>query len=391
MGEAVIISAARTAVGRFGGALRDVSDLDLGIAVVKAAMERAGITGEDVDEAIMGQSNRTGALPANPTRVICAMAGVPIEKPEFTINKHCGTSIRAVSLASQIIKAGDADCIIAGGVETMSRAAYLLPQARWGYRLGHGEIRDQLVLFDPICGLTMGQTAEKMAEEFKISRADQDEYACMSENRAERAQKEGYFKSQIVAIPIRGKTGESLFEQDETPRHGTTMESLSKLKPVFKEGGTVTAGNSSKMNDGAGAIVVMSEEKAKRMGRKPMARIMGYASAGVEPAFMGLGPVPATRAALKKTGLSLDDIDLVELNEAFAVQALKCIRDLGLDIEKTNVNGGAVALGHPIAATGSVIFTKLLYELERQKKRLGLATMCIGGGQGIALIVERVE
>jgi acetyl-CoA C-acetyltransferase len=392
MRDVVIASAARLAVGKFGGALRDVPDWQLGVTVFKTAIERAGIDPALIDESIMTHSYRTGDSPVNISRLIAVHSGVPIEKPQFTMNKHCGSSLRAVNLAAQIIKAEDADILVAGGVESMSRAAYLLPPARWGARLGHGQLMDPLVLFDPISGCTMGQTGENLAELYQISREEQDRFALASEQKAEAAIKAGYFKEQIVPIEApAGKGKTEVFDTDETPRFGTSLEGLAKLKPVFKENGTLTAGNSSKMNDGGAVCVVMAAERAEDLGIKPLARIVSYASAGVEPEIMGIGPVPATQKALAKAGLLLDDIDLIELNEAFASQALACIRDLKIDLGKVNVNGGAIALGHPIAATGATILTKLLYELQRRQARYGLATMCIGGGQGIATIVERVE
>jgi acetyl-CoA C-acetyltransferase len=389
MDNVVIVSAARTAVGRFGGTLKDVPDTDLGALVISEAVKRSGIGFDEVDETIMANGYRTGELPINSARVVAVKGGMPIESTQFTISKACGGSIRTVTLGAQIIKAGDADVVCAGGFESMSRAAYLLRQARWGYRLGHGQLQDQLILYDPLSGDTMGETAENVAERYQVSREDQDEFGMMSQERAAAALAEGRFKDQIVPVTIPQRKGDPVvFDTDEHPRQ-TTLEKLAKLKPAFREGGTVTAGSASGMNDGASALVVMREQTAKDKGVEPLARIVSYASAGVDPAIMGIGPIPATRKALDKAGLTIDDIDLVELNEAFASQALVCIRELGMDMEKVNVNGGAIALGHPVSATGGVLLTKLLYEMKARDVRRGLATMCIGGGQGIAVIVER--
>jgi len=316
-------------------------------------------------------------------------AGIPIEVPEFTVAKACGGSLKTVFLAAQAIKAGDRDLMVAGGVESMSGAAYLLPKARFGYRLGHGQLMDQLVLFDPISGNTMGETAENVAERYQVSREDQDAFALSSQRKAGKALAAKRFAEQIVPVPTPTKKDESrTFDVDEHPRPDTTAEQLAKLRPVFRKDGSVTAGNSSGMNDGASAVVVASRERAAELGLKPLASIVGYASIGVEPAYMGIGPVDATKLVLKNTGLAVNDIDLVELNEAFASQSLACMRLLGLDESRVNVNGGAIALGHPISASGGVILTKLVYELRRTGKELGLATMCLGGGQGVALVVR---
>lgn len=389
MNEPVIVSAVRTAVGRFGGSLRGVTDRALGALVIKAALERAGLEPGLVEEVVFSQQYRTGELPANMARPISVDAGIPLPVPNFTVAKACGGSLKAVFLAAQAIKAGDAQVLVAGGLEHMSNAGYLLTKARWGYRLGHGQLMDQLVLFDPISGNTMGETAENVAEKYQISRADQDAFALESQRKAGQALKSGLFVEQIVPVPVPQSKGKiMLFQQDEHPRPETTLEELAQLKPVFRPGGTVTAGNSSGLNDGASALVVASRDKARDFGLKPLASIVGYASVGVEPSLMGIGPIEATWLVLKKTGLSLAAIDRVELNEAFASQALACIRELGLDMERVNVNGGAIALGHPISGTGGVILTKLIYELRRSGKELGLATMCLGGGQGVAVIVR---
>jgi acetyl-CoA C-acetyltransferase len=389
MKEAVIVSAARTAVGRFGGTLKAVTDRTMAALVIKEAIARAGIQPGHVEEVIVSQQYRTGELPPNMARPVALDAGLPIEVPEFTVSKACGGSLKAVFLAAQAIRAGDSDLLVAGGVEHMTNAAYLVPKARWGQRLGHGLLMDQLILFDPISGNTMGETAENVAEKYQVTREDQDAFALASQQKTARALEHGLFDEQIMPVPIPGKKGEpSLFCVDEHPRPDTTLDGLGKLKPVFREGGSVTAGNSSGMNDGAAALVIASRDRAADLGLKKLVSIMGYASVGVEPHLMGIGPIYATRLVLKKTGLHLNDIDLIELNEAFASQSLVCIRELNLDPDKVNVNGGAIALGHPISATGGIILTKLIYEMRRTAKALGLATMCLGGGQGVALVVE---
>jgi acetyl-CoA C-acetyltransferase len=391
MSKAVILSACRSAVGRFGGTLTKVTDRELGAALIAGALQRAGISGDQVDVSIFSQQYRTGEMPANSGRVVSVDAGIPIEVPNYTIAMACGGSIQTTISAAQAIKAGDARLVVSGGLEHMSNAAYLLAKARWGLRLGHGQLMDQLVLFDPISGNTMGETAENVAEKYQVSREDQDALALVSQQRTEKAMEQGLFEEQIVPITIPQRKGDPIiFNKDEHPRPGTTAEQLAKLRPVFREGGTVTAGNSSGMNDGGGALVIASGEKAAELGIRPMAEIMGYAAVGVEPSLMGIGPIDATRKALKSAGLALEDLDLIELNEAFASQSLACIRELGLDMDKVNVNGGAIALGHPISGTGAVITTKLIYELKRSGKELGLATMCVGGGQGVALIVKNL-
>ena len=389
MNDVVIVSAARLPIGRFGGSLREVSDWDLGTIVIAEAMKRAGLRGDEIDEVIMAHGFRTGDLPANSSRAVALKAGIPIEIPQFTINKACGGSLRAISLAAQIIKAGEGDIIVAGGMESMSRAAYILPKVRWGSRLGHAQLVDQLVLLDPISGFSLGGTGENVAELYKISREDQDWFALLSQEKAEKAIKSNKFKEEIVAVQV-PQPGRSpvIFDTDEHPRFGTTLEELSKLKPAFKENGTITAGNASGLNDGASAVVVMSRKKAKEKGIHPLVSIRSYASVGVKPEIMGIGPIPATQQALQKAGLELKDIDLIELNEAFAAQCLAVIRELNFDMEKVNVNGGAIALGHPISATGCILLNKIIYEMKRRNSQFGLLTMCIAGGQGIAMIVE---
>ena len=389
MNDILIVSAARLPIGRFGGSLKEVSDWDLGTITIAEAMKRAGLRGDEIDEVIMAHGFRSGDLPANSSRAVALKAGVSIEKPQFTINKACGGSLRAISLAAQIIKTGESDIIVAGGMESMSRAAYILPKVRWGSRLGHARLIDQLVLLDPISGFSLGGTGENVAELYKISREDQDRFALLSQQKAEKAIKSNKFREEIVAVQV-PQTGRpsTIFDTDEHPRFGTTLEELSKLKPAFKENGTITAGNASGLNDGASAVVVMSRRKAKEKGIHPLVSIRSYASVGVKPEIMGIGPIPATQQALQKAGLELKDIDLIELNEAFAAQCLAVIRELNFDMEKVNVNGGAIALGHPISATGCILLNKIIYEMKRRNSQFGLLTMCIAGGQGIAMIVE---
>jgi len=392
MNEVVIVSAARTAIGSFNGGLAAVSAVDLGALVVKAVMERACLEG-GVDEVIFGNVLQAG-LGQNPARQAAIRAGLPVEMPSMTINKLCGSGLKAVALAAQAIRCGDAECIIAGGTESMSRAPYLLPGARWGYRMGDASMVDSLLADGLMCAFNtyhMGMTAENIAGRYSLAREDQDQLACASQAKACAAIKNGSFKKEIVPVTIKGKKGEVVFDTDEFPRDGVTMATLAKLRPAFKEvGGTVTAGNASGINDGAAAVLVMSAAKAITMGLKPMARILAYASGGVEPSVMGLGPIPATRSVLAKTGLTLNDMDLVEANEAFAAQYLAVGKELGFTSEKVNVNGGAIALGHPIGASGARILVTLLHALEARGGKRGLATLCIGGGQGIAVIVERI-
>lgn len=389
MTEVVIAGAARLAVGRLGGALKDSDEMSMGAAVIKEAINRAGIEFGAVDEVIMGQNYRSGKVPSNSARAIAIKAGIPIEIPEMTINKHCVAGIKSVALAAQAIKAGDADIIVAGGIEQMSSAAFLVQDVRWGNKLGHLRMQDQLIILDPICGLTMGETAEKIAGQFGISRQEQDEFALLSQQRAERAIKEGIFTEEIVPIEVKRQKGTVLFDTDEHPRFGTTLESLSRLKPAFVKDGSVTAGNSSGMNDGAAATVIMSGSTAGRLGIEPLAKIVSYAAVGVDPSIMGISPVPAAKKALAKANLTLQDIDLIEVNEAFASVALYFIREMKPDLNRLNVNGGAIALGHPIAASGTILLTRLLYELKRRNGRFGLVAMCAGGGQGMAIIVDR--
>jgi acetyl-CoA C-acetyltransferase len=393
MKEVVIASAVRTPIGSFMGTLSEVSAVDLGAKVIEAAIERAGIPKEEVQEVIMGNILQAG-LGQGPARQAALRAGMAPNVPATTINKLCGSGLKAVMLAAQAIKAGDFDIIVAGGMENMSQAPYLLPNARKGYRMGNGEIIDSMIHDGLTCavhGYHMGITAENIAQRYGFSREEQDRFAAESQNKAEAAIKSGRFQDEIVEVLIPQRKGDPIsFKQDEFPRSGVTVESLSKLKPAFMKDGCVTAGNASGINDGAAAVVVCSSEAANRLGLKPLARIVSYASAGVDPAYMGLGPIPASRLALQKAGLSVQDLDLVEANEAFAAQSLAVIKDLELDPEKVNVNGGAIALGHPIGASGARVLVTLLHEMKKRSGRYGLATLCIGGGQGVAMVVENL-
>ncbi len=391
MKEVVIVSAVRTAVGNYGGALAGFSAVDLGVIAAKEAIRRAGIKPGDVSETIVGNILSAG-LGQNIARQISVKAGVPETSPAMTINKLCGSGLRAVSMAAQFIMLGDAEIVLAGGTESMSNAPYLLEKARFGYRMGHNQVVDSMIkdgLTDAFSDIHMGITAENIAEQWEISRQAQDEFALASQLKAQKAQQEGRFKDEIVPVEIPQRKGNPiLFDTDEFPKHNLTIDQLAKLKPAFKPNGTVTAGNASGLNDGAAMLVLMSKEKAQELGLKPLATIVAYANAALDPKIMGYGPVPATRAALLKANLTIDDIDLVEANEAFASQSLAVAKDLNLNPEIVNVNGGAIALGHPIGASGARILTTLIYEMKRTDKKLGLATLCIGGGQGIAMIIK---
>lgn len=391
MREIVIASAARTPTGSFCGSLAGIDAVQLGKIVAEAAIERAGIKRSVIDEVIVGNVLSAG-LGQNVARQVALASGIPEEVSALTINKVCGSGLRAISLAAQIIKAGDAEVVLAGGTENMSQAPYLLQKARSGYRMGNGELVDSMVkdgLWDAYNDYHMGITAENVAERWNISREEQDQFALTSQHRAEAAIKSGRFKDEIVPVMIPQRKGDpKVFETDEFPRFSATMEGIAKVRPAFKKDGTVTAANASGLNDAASMLVIMSADKAKELGVEPMARIVSYGSAGLDPQIMGYGPVPSTRKTLTKAGLTVKDMDLVEANEAFAAQALAVTKDLELDPEKTNVNGGAIALGHPIGSSGSRIVTTLLHEMKRRKSRYGLATLCIGGGLGTALIVE---
>lgn len=392
MREVVIASAVRTPIGTFGGAFKNVPAVKLGTIAAKEAIKRAGINAEQIDEVIFGNVLQAG-LGQNVARQVSIHAGIPVEVPSFTVNKVCGSGLKTVALAAQAIRAGEADIILAGGTENMSMAPYVLESNRWGQRMGDSKLMDYMIhdgLWDIFNDYHMGITAENVAEKWNITREEQDAFALQSQNRAEKAIKEGRFKDEIVPVEIPQRKGDPIVvDTDEHPRFGATVEALAKLRPAFKKDGTVTAGNASGINDGAAALVIMSKEKADELGIKPLATIISYASAGVDPSVMGTGPIPSSRKALEKAELTIEDMDLVEANEAFAAQSLAVVKDLNLNPEKTNVNGGAIALGHPIGASGARILVTLLYEMDKRDAKNGLATLCIGGGQGIALIVRR--
>ena len=392
MREVVIVSAVRTAIGTFGGSLKDVPAAELGAIVIKEAVNKAGIKPELVEEVVMGNVIQAGQG-QNVARQAAIKAGLPVEIPSMTINKVCGSGLRSVALAAQMIKAGDCDVVVAGGMENMSAAPYAIPGARWGQRMGDGKLVDTMIkdaLWDAFNDYHMGVTAENIAKDWNLTREMQDEFALNSQLKAEKAIKEGKFVDEIVPVVIPQRKGEpKVFDQDEFPRFGATIEGMAKLKPAFIKNGTVTAANASGINDGAAAFVVMSAEKANELGLKPMAKILSYGSKGLEPSIMGYGPFHATKKALESAGLTVNDIDLIEANEAFAAQSLAVAKDLNFDMEKVNVNGGAIALGHPVGASGARILVTLLHEMERRESKRGLATLCIGGGMGTALIVER--
>lgn len=394
MNNIVIVGALRTAIGSFNGALADVSAVELGTTVVSALLRRTELEPGLVDEVIMGNVLQAGTG-QNPARQIQINSGIPDEVCSYTVNKLCGSGLKSVALGVQAISNGDADIIIAGGTENMSQAPYLLDsRARKGLRLGDGVVQDSLLKDGLMCsihGYHMGVTAENIAKAYNLSREDQDAIALASQLKAESAITRGAFKAEIVPVTIKGRKGDVIVDTDEFPKAGSTAEGLMKLRPAFDNEGTVTAGNASGINDGAAALMLMTENRAKSLGLVPLARVRGYASGGVAPALMGLGPVPATRKVLEKTGLSLSDIDLIEANEAFAAQFLAVGRELGFDPEKVNINGGAIALGHPIGASGARVLVTLLHALQAQNKTLGLATLCIGGGQGISMVIERLQ
>jgi acetyl-CoA C-acetyltransferase len=394
MNDIVIAGAVRTAGGSFGGSFQRVSAVDLGALVLKEAVQRAGIDPAQVDEVVFGTGWQAGLGP-NIGRLATVKAGFPVEVPAFTVNKRCGSSLRAVSLAIQIIKAGDAEVVLVGGSENSTQVPYIADRARWGNRMGDGKLVDILHkdgFMCPLAGHLMGMTAETLVEKYNISREEQDEFAVESQNKAVAAMKQGLFKEETlpVEVPV-GKGKTEIFDTEEIPRDGVSVEKIAKLAPVFKKDGTVTAANSCALCDAAAALVVLTREKAEELGVKPMARIVSYANAGVDPKIMGIGPVPAVGKALEKADLRLDDIDIIELNEAFAAQILAVERELEWDRSKVNVHGGAIALGHPVGATGVKILTTLLYALKKRKKNLGLVSLCIGGGQGVAIIVENLD
>ncbi len=392
MKEVVIVSAARTAVGSFGGSLSKLSAAEIGAVAAKEAIKRAGIDPAIIDEAIIGNVISAG-LGQNVGRQVALKAGLKEESTAISINKVCGSGIKAVTLAAQAIKSGDADVILCGGTESMSNAPYVLPTSRWGQRMGDSTMVDTMIkdgLWDAFYDYHMGVTAENIAEKWGLTREMQDECALSSQLKAEKAVKEGRFKDEIVPVEIPQRKGDPIvFDTDEFPKFGSTIEKLGKLKPAFKKGGTVTAGNASGINDGAAMFIVMSKEKAEQLGVNYLATIKSYASAGLDPQIMGYGPFEATSKALSKAGLTVEDLDLIEANEAFAAQSLAVAKDLKFDMNKVNVNGGAIAIGHPVGASGARILTTLIYEMIKRDNKKGLATLCIGGGQGIAIVIER--
>ncbi len=392
MKEVIIASAVRTAIGKFGGSLKDISPAQLGSVVLKDALQKSGARADEVNEVIMG--NVLGAGHGqNIARQAAIAAGIPVEVSSYCVNKVCGSGLKSVILGAQSIMLGDADIVLAGGIESMSLAPYVLKKARWGARMGNDELVDLMVndgLWDIFNNYHMGITAENVAKKFGISREEQDEFSAASQNRAESAIKAGKFRDEIVPVPVPQPKGDPvLFDTDEYPRFGTTKETLGKLKPAFKKDGTVTAGNASGINDGAAAVLLMSKEKAEEKGITPLASIKSYGLSGVPPEFMGTGPIDASRKALKKAGITVDDLDLVEANEAFAAQSIAVNRELDFNTDIVNVNGGAIALGHPIGASGARILVTLVHELKRSNGNYGLSTLCVGGGQGVALIVNR--
>lgn len=391
MREVVIVAAARTAVGSFGGVFKDQSAVSLGVSAAVEVIRRAEIDPKEIDEVIIGNILSAGQG-QNIARQVSIGAGIPVEVPAMSLNILCGSGLRAVSLAAQIISSGGADVILCGGTESMSGAPYLATQNRWGSKMGHVQLVDHMIhdaLTDAFNGYHMGVTAENIAEQWSLSRTEQDLFAVESQNKAERAQQESRFKDEIVPVVIKSRKGDVVIDADEYIKYGTTMDSLSKLKPAFKKDGTVTAGNASGINDGAAMVLVMSKEKALAENREILGIIRGFGTKGVDPSIMGYGPVPATEAALKQAGWTVDMLDLIEANEAFAAQSLAVVKSLNLPTEKVNVNGGAIALGHPVGASGTRILVSLLYEMQKRDAKKGLATLCIGGGMGTTLLIER--
>ena len=391
MKEVVIVSACRTPIGSFGGSLKSVSAADLGAVAVKEAVSRAGIAPEMVDEVVYGNVLQAG-LGQNVARQVSIKAGLPVETTAVTINIVCGSGLKTVAMAAQAIKSGDADIIVAGGTESMSMAPYVIPSARWGARMNNGKIVDAMVndgLWDAFNQYHMGITAENVVEQWGLTREQQDEFAVRSQNLAEAAIKAGKFKDEIVPVVIPNKKGDIIFDTDEYPKFGATLEKMAKLKPAFKKDGTVTAANASGINDGATALVVMAKDKAEELGLTWLCEVVSYATGGVDPSIMGVGPIVSCRKAMDKAGMTIEDIDLVEANEAFAAQSLAVARDLNFDMDKVNVNGGAIALGHPIGCSGARILVSLIYEMIKRDSKTGMATLCIGGGQGQTLIVKR--
>jgi acetyl-CoA C-acetyltransferase len=391
MDDVVIVGAVRTAIGKFGGTLAKTPAPDLGAHVIKALLERTGVKGDQISEVLLGQV-LTAASGQNPARQASIKAGLPDMVPAMTINKVCGSGLKATHLAAQAIQAGDAEIVIAGGQENMSLAPHAVSGVRDGLRMGDGKLVDTMIvdgLWDVYNQYHMGNTAENVARKFGVSREDQDAFSAASQQKAEAAQKANRFKDEIAPLTIKTRKGDVTFDTDEFPRHGTTADSLAGLKPAFDKSGTVTAGNASGLNDGAAVVMMMSASKAKQLGLQPLARIKAYASAGVDPSIMGIGPIPASKLCLKKAGWTPKDLDLMEINEAFAAQAIAVNRDMGWDTAKVNVNGGAIALGHPIGASGCRILVTLIHEMIRRDAKKGLASLCIGGGMGVALAIER--
>ena len=390
--EVVVLSGVRTAIGGYGGSLKDQPPADLAAAVVREAVSRAGVDAADVGHCVIGNVIHTEPRDMYISRVAAVNGGLPVETPAFTLNRLCGSGLQSIVSASQVIMLGDADCAVAGGAEVMSRGQYWLPGMRWGQRLNSGQVIDAMVgaLTDPFDDCHMGITAENIAEKWGISREDQDALAVESHRRAAAATDAGHFKGQILPVELKSRKGTVVFDTDEHMRRDASLEGMAKLRPVFRKDGSVTPGNASGINDAAAAVVLMERAAAEAKGLKPMARLVGYALAGVEPKYMGIGPVPAVKKLLDKCGVGIGDIDVFEVNEAFAAQALAVCRDLDLPMDKTNPNGSGISLGHPIGATGTIVTVKALHELERIGGRLGLVTMCIGGGQGIAALFERI-
>lgn len=391
--EAVVVSGARTPIGNFGGALSDIDAPELGGLVVKEALLRAGISGDQVDEVIVGTHFQAG-IKANSARQAAMFAGLPVEVPAWTPNINCGTGLKSLNVAAQMVMLGEADIVVAGGCETMSKIPYMIQKHRFGAKMGNEQLLDSMMydgLIDPFMNYHMGITAENVAEKFGISREMQDEFAFQSHMKAARAAQNEFYRNEIVPVEVKQRKGTVMVDSDETIRPDITIAALAKMKPAFKEGGTVTAGNASGINDGAAAVVIMSREKAAELGKKPLVVFRAFAGAGVHPSIMGYAPVPTVNKLLSKAGLRKEEIDLYELNEAFAAQALACVQELGLDPKKVNVNGGAIALGHAVGCSGARLIVSLMNEMERRQVRYGVVSLCIGGGQGIATLVERCE
>ena len=390
--DVVVLSGVRTAIGDYGGSLKDLAPTDLAARVIREAVSRAKVAPEDVGHLVLGNVIHTEPKDMYISRVASINAGLPEETPALTLNRLCGSGLQAIVSAAQIIKLGDADVAVGAGAESMSRGGYLLPTQRWGARMGNAEVMDMMVgaLTDPFDTVHMGITAENVAAKWEITRQQQDELAVESNKRAVNAAQKGYFKDQILPIELKSKKGTLMFETDEHPRADASMEGMAKLRTVFQKDGTVTAGNASAINDGAAAVVLMERKAAEKKGLKGMARLVAYAHAGVDPKYMGIGPIPAVKRVLERAGLKIGDLDVIESNEAFAAQACAVAKDLNFDMKKVNPNGGAIALGHPIGATGCILTIKAIYELHRTGGRYGLVTMCIGGGQGIAAVFERL-